>query len=699
MQNLGRTILTTLALAALLGSPAFAQDAPPASLPEAPVPYNQIRPKRAPAPVRPVTPASAPTPPPVSAEIAAAAPTGPTLDPMRLEAFLDGWMADAMSRGHVPGASVSIVQNGQVILKKGYGFADLNPRRPVDPDRTLFRIGSISKTFTWILLLKEVEAGRIRLDRPINLYLPEKVRLPGKSRDVKVANLLDHSAGFEDRALGQLFENEARRVRPLDLYLRQERPNLVRREGAVASHSNYGAALAGQAVAFVGGRAFERSVEDEITRPLGMTHTTFREAREARRGLPAAMPQALRADLARGYGWRAAGFMPNDYEYIGQTAPAGSASSTAGDMSRYMLMLLGDGHWNGVTVFGPQAARAFRSPLRREPIGINGWAHGFMTFDLPGGHKGYGHLGSTIAFHSNMTVVPDLGLGVFVTTNGETGNVLAQALPEVLLRHFYAKPTVFPRAGSKELVASAKTFDGAYLTTRRAYGGLEGFVTGLVGGADVKVTSGGRLILNRGGVDQAFVPEGPLHAGRFISTMGDERLLFQVSDGRATGFKPWSNTETLARASFVERPRTLIMLAALTVFAALGTFGGTALRNRRDLRQNQVQARAATVQVMQAGLWLAAFVLFAIWSSGARNLQAIMYNWPGVLLVTASACALVAAALTVITVAALPAVWRGGRRVDSWSGLRKVFFTTTVLIYASFSLLLAIRGGLEPWSR
>jgi CubicO group peptidase (beta-lactamase class C family) len=128
----------------------------------------------------------------------------------------------------------------------------------VDPDRTLFRIGSISKTFTWVLLMKEVEARRIRLDRPINLYLPEKVRLPGASREVMVRHLMDHSAGFEDRALGQLFENEAGRVRPLDLYLRQERPDQVRPAGQVASYSNYGASLAGEAVAFVSGKTFER---------------------------------------------------------------------------------------------------------------------------------------------------------------------------------------------------------------------------------------------------------------------------------------------------------------------------------------------------------------------------------------------------------------------------------------------------------
>jgi hypothetical protein len=136
----------------------------------------------------------------------------------------------------------------------------------------------------------------------------------------------------------------------------------------------------------------------------------------------------------------------------------------------------------------------------------------------------------------------------------------------------------------------------------------------------------------------------------------------------------------------------------LTLLAAIATFGGLVLRNRRELRQNQIQARAAIVQTMQAGLWIVAIGLFALWGMGASDLQATMYGWPGALIVTASACALVASALTLVTIVAAPAIWQGGRRVDSWTGLRKTFFTLTVLIYTAFSVLLALGGALEPWS-
>jgi len=746
-----------LALAAgplTMGSPAAAQaPGPDVALPKRPVPYSRLAPKpkpKLPATTASTKPAAAPassttkastgaaatphppvapgaaTPPshtpahPAAATPHAAGPTphpaavtphpaalpvapqGPGLPPAALEAFVDGWMAEAMARTHTPGAAVAIVQNGQVVLKKGYGFADLDPRRAVDPDTTLFRLGSLSQTFTWVLLMKEVEAGRIRLDRPINLYLPEKVRLPGRGRNVMVGQLLDHSAGFEERALGRLEEDNLRRVRPLELYLRENRPSVVRAPGLLSSYASYDSALAGEAVGFVAGQTFERRAEDQVFQPLGMAHTTFREPRDDRRGLPAAMPAALRADLARGYGWRDVGFMADSYEYVGQVAPALGASSTAADMARYMRMLLADGRTETGALFGPLAAKAFRSPMRLTPAGINGWAHGFMNIALPGSRPGYGHSGDAIAFQSNMVLAPDLGLGVFVVTNSERGRAVADGLPAALVRHFYAPAAVYPRLGSPQLVGQGPVYDGHYLSTRRAYGGLEGFVGLLQHGADVRVTPGGRLIVARLRHRDAWTLEAAAQAEsaavRFVSTTGDDHLAFHVRSGQAWGFQPSNGAELFERAPLWERPSTFLTLGVLAALAALATLMGSAFRSRRELRQNAVQARAGLVQNIQAGLWLTAFGLFAAWWRASADAQALMYGWPGPLIVTASACALVAAGLSLVTIAALPAVWQGGRRVDSWTVSRKAFFTLTVLIYATLSVVLAMGGALEPWS-
>jgi len=758
-----RSIVYAVAALALLVAPlasATAQDAdqtPP--LPKAPVPYVKLHPKpkpkpkpaaaatakdgataapRAPAatppPIRPAAPASpaspaprppapTPKPPPPAAAVVATPPAPPPPAPKPapepaprapaarlapgqaipaadLEAFVDGFVRGAMTRDHIAGVTVSVVQNGQVALKKGYGFASLDPPRPVDPDRTLFRIGSISKTFTWIAVMKEVEAGRMRLDQPVNLYLPEKVQVrdQGYDQPVRVINLMDHSAGFEDRALGQLFERDYDRVRPLDVYLRQERPRRVHAPGAISSYSNYGAALAGEAAAYTAGKPYERLVEEEILNPLGMAHTTFREPHPPKAGLPAPMPAALVPDVSDGYRWTPAGFQKRDYEYIGQIAPAGAGSSSAGDMARYMLMQLGNGQFGGAAIYGPRAAEAFRTPIRKVPPGINGWAHGFGVRALPGGHTGYGHDGGTLSFFSEMVVIPDLNLGVFISTNTDTGGALSGALPSAIVREFYAAPHIYPRPGSPELAPVAAAYKGYYLSTRRPYSGLEGFVMAFRAGASVGATADGRLLVSDPGGVSSYVPEGPVGEGRFIGVSDESRLAFALVDGRAVNFIGSSGSALFQRASFWRTPSTLIALAVLAALAAVATLAGVALRNRREFRENQVQSRAGLVQNSQAVLWLASMGLLALWLSKSGDVAQIMYRWPGVLMITASACALVAAGLTVTTIVALPAIWRGGRRVDSWSPLRKAFFTLTVAVYSTFSVVLGMWGALSPWS-
>jgi len=696
---------------AWFAAPALAQDAPSSSaasaaLPKAPVPYTSLQKKAAPRPRPAAAPAQAPitaAPPPAALPVT---PTGARLAPgqpipqAELEAFIDGAVRSAMAHDHIAGVTVSVVQNGQVVLKKGYGFASLSPARKVDPDRTLFRIGSISKTFTWIALMREVEAGRIRLDAPINLYLPERVQVrdQGYQTPVRVINLMDHSPGFEDRALGHLFERNFDRVRPLADYLRQERPSRVRAPGVSSAYSNYGAALAGEAVSYVSGKPFERQVEETIFLPLGMNNTSFREPHPPKAGVAGPIPERLAGNISDGYRWTPGGFQKRPFEYIGQVAPAGSASSTAADMARYMQLLLAGGALDGATVYGPRAAQAFRTPIRKTPPGINGWRHGFIEYPLPGGRTGFGHAGGTLSFLSNMVVAPDLGLGVFVSTNTETGGKLAMSLASDVVQQFYVAPQVFPRAGSRQLADRAGDFAGHYVGNRRAYGGLEGMVGLMIGGASVSVTPDGRLVLASKGEARPYVPEGDPSTGRFISVSGPERLVFTMRDGKAVSFRTSMGEQTYERAGFWHRPGVLVGLAVLTALAALATLGGLFLRNRREFRETSVQRQASLLQNTQAILWLTAFVLFAVWAIGVSDAANAMYGWPGPWLIIASACVLVATALTIGGLILLPGVWRGGRRVDSWSALRKFAYSFTALLYAAFAVILGFWGALSPWN-
>ncbi|MDR6627198.1 serine hydrolase domain-containing protein [Caulobacter segnis] len=701
-----------IALWSAPGSETHAQDVTPSPPPvsdapavteQGPRPYSSLRPRR----VRPAARATQAPKPPVAAttapetpSVAAAAPIAAGVAPLprqELEAFVDGVVQRAMARDHIAGVTISVVQNGQVVLKKGYGFANLGQRRPVDPDKTLFRIASISKTFTWIALMNEIESGHMRLDGPVNLYLPEPLQLKdqGKKTQVRLRDLMTHTAGFEDRAMGQLFERDPNRIRPLADYLRQERPRRVREPGLLPSYSNYGAALAGAAVANVTGKPFEQLVSEEIILPTGMRHTTFREARPWRDNLPAPMSEDLAAELSDGFSWTPLGWTVRPREFIGQVAPAGSASSTAGDMARYMTLLLNGGAIDGKTVFSPKAAQAFRAPMYRPAPEAAGWNAGFQDIPLPGGRRGFGHAGATLYFHSNMVVAPDLGLGVFISVNTDSGANLPATLPATIIEHFYAKPPAVPPPSAMSY-EQAKLYEGDYLTTRRAYGGLEGFINRVVGRASVRATPEGRLSISEGGSTALFNAAG--RPGVFKAVEGPLVIVFDANGDRPSRFYAARGFATYERVSPLRSARLLIVIAALAGLASLATVLGTIVRNRREARQTPVQARASQMQTAQAVLWLISSVCMGVFAVRSSDQTAAFFGWPSGWLLSGSACALVAALMAVVTLGALPMVWRGGRRVDSWTAGRKVAFTFTALLFVFLSVLLGLWGYLLPWS-
>lgn len=673
----------------------WAQAPAPISPVARPVTPAPILPRPAPAPIRPAAPGTALPAPVAAAPVAGVTP----LTPAELEAFVDGMVREAMAADHIPGVTISVVQNGQVVLKKGYGFANLAPARAVDPDRTLFRIASISKTFTWIAVMKEVEAGRMRLDAPINLYLPERVQVrdQGFTTPIRLRDLMSHTPGFEDRALGQLFEKEADRVRPQLVYLRQERPRRVFEPGSVPAYSNYGVGLAGAAVAYVAQKPFETLVETTITGPLGMNRTTFRDPYPAREGLPAPMPAALAGDLADGFFWTGSGWRERPYEFTAHIAPAGGASTTAADMARYMTMILNSGTLDGATIYSPRTAEGFRTAQWRPNPAISGAAHGFLRFSLPGGRTGWGHDGALLSFRSNMVTVPELGLGVFIAANGETGGRLTAQAAGRIVQQFYGPRPTLPEAGSEWLKANASAFEGQYVGSRRAYHGLEKFVGLINTRTEVSVTQDGRLVTRGFSSSQSWIPVGD--DGVFRQVGGWRTIAFDMREGRAVGYFDPSGTGFARRVGVLGGQGWVMNLGLLAILAAVATLAGVGLRLRgRDNRETPMQRRASLIQTTQAILWLIAFAALAVWIARSGDVAAIFFDWPGAWMLTFSSCALVAAVLSLVSLILLPFVWRGGRRVDSWTVGRKLRFTATAVIYAALSATLALWGAIFPWA-
>src|SRR4051812_35619376 len=148
-----------------------------------------------------------------------------------VETWLDGFLPYALQRADIAGAVVVVVKDGEVLLEKGYGYADVAKRTPVDPKRTLFRPGSVSKLFTWTAVMQLVEAGKLDLDRDVNEYLDFRIP-PAFGKPITLRHLMTHTPGFEER-VKNLFSPDSVNVESFESFLKAWTPERIFPPGEV----------------------------------------------------------------------------------------------------------------------------------------------------------------------------------------------------------------------------------------------------------------------------------------------------------------------------------------------------------------------------------------------------------------------------------------------------------------------------------
>ena len=351
---------------------------------------------------------SAPSPPPEHIPAVAPQPSPPPeLSKADFETFLDALIPSQLRNRNIAGAVVSVVKDGQVLFQKGYGYADFEAKKPVLADQTLFRPGSISKLFTATAVMQLVEQGKLDLDYDVNDYLDFAIPKT-YAEPVTLRQLLTHTAGFED-TLKNLFVAHESDVKPLRTYLLNEMPARIFPPGKIPSYSNYGFTLAGYIVERVSGEKFERYIDNHILKPLRMTNSTFDQP----------LPPQLAPNMSNGY--LNASKKPRHFEFV-QAAPAGALSTTAADMTRFMLAFLQDGTLDGATILKPETIRQMETrQFELQPM-INGLGITFMEY-LTKPVRAIAHGGDTVYFHSDMVLVPDAHVGYFLSYNSLGKNV------------------------------------------------------------------------------------------------------------------------------------------------------------------------------------------------------------------------------------------------------------------------------------
>jgi CubicO group peptidase (beta-lactamase class C family) len=424
-----------------------------------------------------------------------------------LEPFLDALLPAQLQNRDIAGAVVAVVKDGQVLLAKGYGYADYTAKKPVVADQTMFRPGSIAKVFTATAVMQLVEQGKLDLDRDVNDYLdfaiPKTYPEP-----VTLRRILTHTAGFEE-TLKNLFVPSAREMRPIRDYLIAAMPERIFPPGTVPSYSNYALTLAGYIVERTSGEPFEKYVAVHILDPLHMTRSSFAQP----------LSPSLESLMSRGY--LAATQGPRSFEFV-PASPAGALSATATDMTRLMLALLADGTLDGATILKPESVRAMESRQFEFHPALHAMGLILMDYSM-NGQRIVGHGGDTIYFHSDMMLMPDAHVGLFISSNSagsRPGGGRAEVIRAFMNRYFPDPAMSPPTVDLKTAQADGRAVSGVYSGSRRGESTLLK-VAAVLGQASVNADENGVVT-----IEGLLNPRGGLKRWREIGP-----LLYREVDG------------------------------------------------------------------------------------------------------------------------------------------------------------------------
>lgn len=372
-----------------------------------------------------------------------------------LEAYCDAVFLPALENT-LPGASIAVVSQGEIVFEKGYGYADVEKQIPADPKRTVYEYGSVSKLITWSSVMKLYEQGRLDLNTDIRGYLPEDFVLPlSYEKPITLLQLMNHQGGFGDYLI-HLFSKE-KDLTGLREALEENKVDQYYEPGFASSYSNYGAALAGYIVECVSGMPMYQYAWEEIMAPAGMNTATLNPDLTAN-------PQ-IKAEKAKVYEYVAGAFQEQNATYV-PMYPAGAGNGTVEALAHFAQALLEEETHPVFERYETQQEMLSTSYQAAE--GVPGMAHGFVEYD--GEYPVYWHNGGTDHSSTFFAIVPEQDFGVVICTNtGSKGLGIIQKLGFDMVKKqqpFLEEQTV------AEKLPDVKLVEGDYLDFREDRKGL-----------------------------------------------------------------------------------------------------------------------------------------------------------------------------------------------------------------------------------
>lgn len=515
-----------------------------------------------------------------------------------LSVFVDGMMDTQFRLLDIPAMTVSIVKDGKIILAKGYGMQNREKNIPVTADRSMFRIGSTSKLFTWTAVMQQVERGNLDLDADVNTYL-KTFQIPATfDEPITLKHILTHTPGFEDGGLGYLINYDPETATSIQEFLSKYIPARVNKPGAYGSYSNYATALAGLIVQNVSGMPFDDYVEQNIFGPLGMEHSSFREP----------LPDSIIDDMTVGYKREAGVYKNQPYEILGGVRPAGSMASSAVDMAKFMMAHLNGGSFGDVQILKPETVELMHSVLFKGDERLSGIAHGFYE-EIINGHRLIGHGGDTFQFHTDMMIDKAEGLGIFVSYQTLTGAKGRGEFIKTFYDQYYPEPleAITPPADFNERAAK---YAGTYVFWRRNFSTLEKAMGLASGGFTIAPSGKNTLILSGFETPMQFVE---IDNNLFRQVDGKLKIAFgedadgAIYDMHIDGLPFMGMSRAPAFESMLFK--TLLPIVSLLLFLTVWT--GWFYR-RKDYKAMPAGERTAIRLSMMASASNLAFVVLAV---------------------------------------------------------------------------------------
>ena len=402
---------------------------------------------------------------------------------------LEAYAQEGMKKWHSPGLAIGMVKDDQLVWQGYFGYSDIKEKKPVS-ESTVFRIGSISKTFTAIAIMQLWEQGKFQLSDPVSKYTPFPLfrNQSGCCPDPTLLNIFTHtSGGGEVKRLQdapKFFRDfyDDTNLQPRKSFAELFRNGIQTRicPGSKWAYCNYCVGSLGMVVEQITGQSFHNYTDEHLFHPLGMSSSSFYETDQTQ------------ANLAIGYRWqeRKKAFQPDRVSFLDtDVVAAGNVYSTVPDMSRYMSALLNGGKLAGFSLLKKQIldlmwTAQYQTDPRLPAMGI------IFILENQFGHRLVWHNGGMPGFTSSMILAPDDHLGVVVLNNAMSAapDNLALGILKILFHYQPAEKKISsPEESLKKLTGNYVSSQPDFLTDLR-------FLMGSLGVLKVRMKKGGLVI-------------------------------------------------------------------------------------------------------------------------------------------------------------------------------------------------------------